>query len=184
MLSTEMNLIEFKPEWQSTTPALSEILDAPVRFNTRIPIVIAEDDVVSRVLLTAILQKAGGDPIVTSNGSDAMTALRLQSNACVAIVDWMMPEMDGAEVCRRVRASGKPVHVIMLTARDRKEDAVEALDAGADDYLVKPFDSGELLARVRAGMRTLEVHAVLTERAEALDRFRLPAPAHTLRLPL
>jgi len=166
-----MNLIEFKPEWQSTIPAPSEIADAPVRFSTRIPVVIAEDDLVSRVLLVAILHKAGYDPIVTTNGSDAMTALR-------------MPEMDGAEVCRRVRASGKPVHVIMLTARDRKEDAVEALDAGADDYLVKPFDSGELLARVRAGMRTLEVHAVLTERAEALDRFRLPAPAHIIHLPL
>ena len=166
-----MNLIEFKPEWQSTIPAPSEIADAPVRFSTRIPVVIAEDDLVSRVLLVAILHKAGYDPIVTTNGSDAMTALR-------------MPEMDGAEVCRRVRASGKPVHVIMLTARDRKEDAVEALDAGADDYLVKPFDSGELLARVRAGMRTLEVHAVLTERAEALDRFRLPAPAHIIHLQL
>ncbi len=179
-----MNLIEFKPEWQSTIPAPSEIVDAVVRFSTRIPIVVAEDDVVSRTLLVAILQKAGYDPIITGNGSDAMTALRLQSKACVAIVDWMMPEMDGAAVCRRVRASGKPVHVIMLTARDRKEDAIEALDAGADDYLVKPFDSGELLARVRAGMRTLEVHAVLTERAEALDRFRLPAPRHTVQLPL
>lgn len=179
-----MNLIEFKPEWQSTIPAPSKIVDATVRFNTSIPIVVAEDNVVSRTLLVAVLRKAGYDPIVTSNGSDAMTALRLQSQACVAIVDWMMPEMDGAAVCRRVRASGKPVHVIMLTARDRKEDAVEALDAGADDYLVKPFDSGELLARVRAGMRTLEVHAVLTARAEALDYFRLPAPSHMVHLPL
>ena len=179
-----MNLIEFKPEWQNTTPAPREVVDAAVRFSTRIPIVVAEDDVVSRTLLVAILRKAGYDPIVTSNGGDAMTALRLQSKACVAIVDWMMPEMDGAEVSRRVRASGKPVHVIMLTSRDRKEDAFEALDAGADDYLVKPFDTGELLARVRAGMRTLEVHAVLTERAEALDRFRLPAPAHIVHLPL
>ena len=113
-----------------------------------------------------------------------MTALRLQQKACVAIIDWMMPQMDGAEVCRRIRASGKLVHVIMLTARDRKEDAVEALDAGADDYLVKPFDRGELLARVRAGMRTLEVQAVLTERADALDRFRMPTPAHAMHLPL
>lgn len=179
-----MNLIKFKPEWQNATPAPPEIVDAPVRFRTGIPIVVAEDDVVSRVLLVAILHKAGYDPIVTSNGSDAMTALRLQSKACVAIVDWMMPEMDGAEVCRRVRASGKPVHVIMLTARSRKEDAVEALDTGADDYLVKPFDTGELLARVRAGMRTLEAHAALTEQAEGLGRFRLPAPAHIVHLPL
>jgi DNA-binding response OmpR family regulator len=145
-------------------------------LSSRVPIIIAEDDMISQTLLAAVLRNAGYDPIVTSNGSDAMTALRLQQKACVAVVDWMMPEMDGAEVCRRIRASGKLVHVIMLTARDRKEDAVEALDAGADDYLVKPFDRGELLARVRAGMRTLEVQAVLTERADALDRFACQHP--------
>ncbi|HEX8680571.1 MAG TPA: response regulator [Chthoniobacterales bacterium] len=181
-----MNLIPFSPPWDPTLllklPPIPEI--APVRLSTRVPIIIAEDDLISQTLLTASLRKAGFDPIVTSNGSDAMTALRLQQKACVAIVDWMMPEMDGAEICRRVRASGKLVHLIMLTARDRKEDAIEALDAGADDYLVKPFDSGELLARVRAGMRTLEVEAVLTDRAEALDRFRLPTPGASVQLPL
>ena len=113
-----------------------------------------------------------------------MTALRLQQKACVAIVDWMMPQMDGAEVCRRIRASGKLVHVIMLTSRNQKEDTVAALDAGADDYLVKPFDSGELLARVRAGMRTLEMQTALGERAEAWDRLRLPDPTHAMQLPL
>ena len=174
-----MNLIPFNPEPQSAAAAF-----VPVRLSTRIPIIIAEDNLISQTLLAAVLRNAGYDPIVTANGSDAMTALRLQEKACVAIVDWMMPEMDGAEVCRRIRASGKLVHVIMLTARDRKEDAVEALDAGADDYLVKPFDSGELLARVRAGMRALEVQAVLTERAETLDRFRMPTPPHIMQLPL
>ena len=179
-----MNLIAFKPQWQTPAGASSEAATIPLRRSSRVPIIIAEDDAISQTLLGAVLRNAGYDPIVTSNGSDAMTALRLQQKACVAVVDWMMPEMDGAEVCRRIRASGKLVHVIMLTARDRKEDAVEALDAGADDYLVKPFDRGELLARVRAGMRTLEVQAVLTERAESLDRFRLPAPAHVMQLPL
>ena len=179
-----MNLIAFQPEWQTTTETSRVAAPFPPRLSTRVPIIIAEDDMVSQTLLAAVLRNAGYDPIVTSNGSDAMTALRLQEKACVAVVDWMMPEMDGAEVCRRIRASGKLVHVIMLTARDRKEDAVEALDAGADDYLVKPFDRGELLARVRAGMRTLEMQGVLTERAEALDRFRLPVPRHVVQLPL
>jgi DNA-binding response OmpR family regulator len=96
----------------------------------------------------------------------------------------MMPVMDGAEVCRRIRESGKMVHIIMLTARDRKEDAVEALDAGADDYLVKPFDRGELLARVRAGMRTLEVLAMLGERAAAQESFREPSAMQSMQLPL
>lgn len=174
-----MKLIRFTPESQASEPAT-----APIRLSSRVPIIIAEDDPVSQTVVTALLRRAGYDPIVTSNGSDAMTALRLQQKPCVAIVDWMMPVMDGAEVCRRVRESGKLVHIIMLTARDRKEDAVEALDAGADDYLVKPFDSGELLARVRAGMRALEVLAVLGERAEAWDRFRLPAAGHKMQLPL
>ena len=179
-----MNLIEFKPEWQTAPDAAKQAATPPLRLSSRVPIIIAEDDMVSQTVLAAVLRNAGYDPIVTANGSDAMTALRLQQKACVAVIDWMMPEMDGAEVCRRIRASGKLVHVIMLTARGRKEDAVEALDAGADDYLVKPFDRGELLARVRAGMRTLEVQAVLTERAETFDRFRLPAPSHAMQLPL
>lgn len=181
-----MNLIQFKPEWPTSaeTPKADAGATAPARLSSRVPVIIAEDDMISQTLLVAVLRNAGYDPIVTANGSDAMTALRLQQKPCVAVIDWMMPEMDGAEVCRRVRASGKLVHVIMLTARDRKEDAVEALDAGADDYLVKPFDRGELLARVRAGMRTLEVQAVLTERADALDRFRLPTPSHVMQLPL
>ncbi|MDQ6625799.1 MAG: response regulator transcription factor [Verrucomicrobiota bacterium] len=168
-----MKLIEFNPEVSFSAPCGS-------RLSSRVPIVIAEDDLVSQTLLAGLLRNAGYDPIVTSNGGDAMTALRLQQKACVAIVDWMMPEMDGAEVCRRVRASGNLVHIIMLTARDRKDDAVEALDAGADDYLVKPFDRGELLARVRAGMRTLEVLAFLSQQAVA----RTAAPAHVMQLPL
>lgn len=174
-----MNLIQFAPGSQpsASTPG-------PARLSSRVPIIVAEDDIISQTVVAALLRKAGYDPIITSNGSDAMTALRLQQKACVAIVDWMMPEMDGAEVCRRVRASGKFVHIIMLTARSRKEDAVAALDAGADDYLVKPFDGNELLARVRAGMRTVEVLAVLGERAEAADRLRMPAPPHAMQLPL
>jgi DNA-binding response OmpR family regulator len=174
-----MNLIPFNPG----SPA-AESASVAVRLSSRVPIIVAEDDRVSQTLLAALLRKAGYDPIVTSNGSDAMTALRLQQKPCVAIIDWMMPEMDGAEVCRRVRASGKLVHVIMLTARDRKEDAVHALDAGADDYLVKPFDHSELLARVRAGMRTLEVLAAFGERAEASEQFRTAPVAHVMQLPL
>ena len=178
-----MNLIPFDPQWQIAAEPSNEAATVPVR-RSAVPVIIAEDDMISQILLAAVLRNAGYEPIVTSNGSDAMTALRLQQKPCVAIIDWMMPQMDGAEVCRRIRASGKLAHVIMLTARDRKEDAVEALDLGADDYLVKPFNPGELLARVRAGIRTLEVQAVLTERADALDRFRLPAPAHIMQLPL
>ena len=177
-----MNLIEFKPEWLNTIPPPGEVTFTSAGPASRIPIIIAEDDVVSRVLLTAVLRSAGYDPVVTSNGNDAMSALRLQPTACLAIVDWIMPEMGGAEVCRRVRESEKPVHLIVVTARDTKKDAVEALDAGADDYLTKPFDRGELLARVRAGLRILEFHETLLLRAGIAEP---PVPAWaSLQMPL
>jgi len=179
-----MNLIEFKPEWQSATPAPGLAEQPAERLCSRVPVIIAEDDRVSQALLAAGLRKAGHDPIVTSNGRDAMIALRLQSKACVLIVDWMMPEMDGAEVCRRVRASGKLVHVIMLTARGEKKDAVEALDAGADDYLVKPFDREELLARVRAGIRTLDLQAALAARAAEAETAEPDERRTPLQMPL
>ena len=179
-----MKLIEFTADSQNATDVGSVATPDRVRLSSRVPIIIAEDDPISQTLLVALLRNAGYDPIITSNGSDAMTTLRLQQKPCVAIVDWMMPVMDGAEVCRRIRESGKMVHIIMLTARDRKEDAVEALDAGADDYLVKPFDRGELLARVRAGMRTLEVLAMLGERAAAQESFREPSAMQSMQLPL
>ncbi len=140
-----MNLIEFKPEWSAEKPPAAAPELPPER--SHLPIIVAEDDVVSRVLLTAMLRTGGYEPIVTANGCDAMTAMRLQPGACMAIIDWMMPEMDGAEVCRRIHASGQSAHIIMLTARSRKEDAVEGLELGADDYLVKPVDRGEILAQ-------------------------------------
>jgi DNA-binding response OmpR family regulator len=179
-----MKLIEFTAEPQNVAEVGSVATPERGRLSSRVPIIIAEDDPVSQALLVGLLRNAGYDPIITSNGSDAMTTLRLQQKPCIAIVDWMMPVMDGAEVCRRIRASGKMVHIIMLTARDRKEDTIEALDAGADDYLVKPFDRGELLARVRAGMRTVEALAVLAERADALERFRGPSAMQSMQLPL
>lgn len=177
-----MNLIEFKPEWSVGKPLAAAPESSPAR--SHLPIIVAEDDVVSRALLTAMLRTGGYEPIVTANGCDAMTALRLQPGACMAIIDWMMPEMDGAEVCRRIRASGKPAHIIMLTARGRKEDTIEGLDLGADDYLVKPVDRGELLARVRAGMRKLDAAAALATRFEELALLSQPVAPFHLRLPI
>ncbi|MBA2270393.1 MAG: response regulator transcription factor [Chthoniobacterales bacterium] len=177
-----MNLIEFKPEWSVEKPLAASPELPPAR--SHLPIVVAEDDIVSRAVITAMLRTGGYEPIVTENGCDAMTAMRLQPGACMAIVDWMMPEMDGAEVCRRIRASGKPAHIIMLTARGRKEDTVEGLDLGADDYLVKPVDRGELLARVRAGMRKLDAAAALATRLEELALLSQPVAPFHLRLPI
>ena len=177
-----MNLIEFKPEWQNDEPLSGQTTGETLRSRSQIPVLVAEDDPVSRAILVATLRGAGYDPIVTNNGREAMIALRLQPGPCVAIVDWMMPEMDGAEVCRRIRESGKPVHVIMLTARAGKEATVEALDGGADDYLTKPFDRGELLARVRAALRPFE--AQLAQRRTELEQNACGLQPFKLQLPL
>jgi DNA-binding response OmpR family regulator len=132
-------------------------------------VVIAEDDPVSRKLITAVVENGGFRTIVASNGEEAMTALREWDRPCVAVIDWTMPGMDGAEVCRQARESGKSVYLIMLTARDSKEDIVRGMDSGANDYMAKPFDWDELLARIRAGVRQLKSEFALNNQIEELN---------------
>ena len=132
-------------------------------------VVIAEDDPVSRRLVTAVVETGGFRTIVASNGEEAMTALREWDKPCVAVIDWMMPGMDGAAVCRQTRESGKSVYIIMLTARGSKEDIVQGMDNGADDYMAKPFDWDELLARIRTGVRQLESELALNAQIEELN---------------
>ncbi|MGH9434283.1 MAG: response regulator transcription factor, partial [Terriglobia bacterium] len=114
---------------------------------------IAEDDPISARLLQASLVKWGYEVVVTRNGGDALQTLRQPDSPRLAILDWMMPGMDGPNVIRELRKDqkGAYIYAILLTARDRKEDLVRGLEMGADDYLVKPFDLHELKARVRAG---------------------------------
>jgi DNA-binding response OmpR family regulator len=132
-------------------------------------VVIAEDDPVSRRLVTAVVENGGFSTIVTSDGEEAIAALREWDQPCVAVIDWMMPGMDGPALCRQTKASGKSVYIIMLTARGSKEDIVQGMDNGADDYMSKPFDWDELLARIRAGVRQLESELALNARIEELN---------------
>jgi DNA-binding response OmpR family regulator len=162
-----MDEIQFQPDWPACSAPIVRI-PQPLEDES-IPVVIAEDDPVSRKLVTAVIEMGGFRTIVTSDGDEAMTALRLQKKPCVAVVDWMMPGMDGAEICRRMRESGRSVYIIMLTARATKKDAVQGIDHGADDYLVKPFDRDELLARVRTGIRHLNVQRDLHARVRDLE---------------
>ena len=133
-------------------------------------ILIAEDDFTSRRLLAAVLGKSGHDVVETADGAAAWEALRQPGAPPLAILDWMMPEMDGLEVLRRVRAlqSPQPPYVIMLTAKSEKADIIAGLAAGANDYLAKPFDSGELRARVDVGSRLIEMQAALSAKVEEL----------------
>jgi phosphoserine phosphatase RsbU/P len=134
-------------------------------------ILIAEDDAVSRRLLEATLTKWGYEVISTSDGLQALEVLCQPDAPSLAILDWMMPGMDGAEVCLKARemAADRSLYIILLTAKGRKEDIVEGLTAGADDYIVKPFDRSELKARMNAGERILRLQAELSSRVKELE---------------
>ena len=133
-------------------------------------ILIAEDDFTSRTELAGVMKKGGQEVVETVNGAAAWDALQQRDAPQLAILDWTMPEMDGPEVVRRVRAlqTDRPPYIIMLTARGEKADIIAGLEAGASDYLAKPFDPGELRARVEVGRRMVEMQDALASKAEAL----------------
>jgi DNA-binding response OmpR family regulator len=96
-------------------------------------------------------------------------ALRKKDAPSLAILDWMMPGMDGLEICRRIREVDRVLYVILLTARGSMENLIEGLGAGADDYLTKPFDKNELHARILVGLRVVASQAALVERVKELE---------------
>jgi phosphoserine phosphatase RsbU/P len=134
-------------------------------------ILIAEDDPVSRRLLNVSLTGWGYEVHVTVDGRAACQALEAADPPPLALLDWMLPEMDGLEICRRVRSTeaGKAIYIILVTARARKEDVIVGLNGGADDYITKPFDREELRARIRAGARIVELQSSLAERMAELE---------------
>ncbi len=133
-------------------------------------ILIAEDDLISRNILQAVLLKFGHEVVAVSDGRQALEALGKPEAPRLAILDWMMPEMDGVEVCRGIRQAGgaDPAYLILLTARDDEKSIVEGLDAGANDYLTKPYRNDELRARVGVGQRMLELQDDLNGAKDAL----------------
>jgi len=126
-------------------------------------ILLAEDDAVTRRLVQAQLTRWGHDVIVCEDGAHAWQVLSEADAPRLAILDWMMPEMEGVLICRQVRSrENQPyVYIILLTSRNRKEDVIEGLESGADDYIIKPFDLHELRVRVRAGCRILSLQEQL-----------------------
>jgi diguanylate cyclase (GGDEF)-like protein len=128
-----------------------------------VKILVADDDAVSRRLLEVTLQRWGYDVVVAEDGARAWEILQGEAAPQLAILDWMMPGLDGLQLCREVRSLGEQryVYLLLLTAKSEKEDLVKGLDAGADDFLTKPFDAQELRARVRAGIRLLELQEKL-----------------------
>jgi diguanylate cyclase (GGDEF)-like protein len=135
-----------------------------------VKVLIADDDTVSRRLLEATLTRWGYEVVVTHDGIEAWEVLRRADAPLLAILDWMMPGMDGVEVCRKVREREQEpyIYLLLLTTKGRKENLIEGLDAGADDYLTKPFDPHELQVRLRAGKRIITLQAELIEARESL----------------
>ncbi|MBV9008907.1 MAG: response regulator [Verrucomicrobia bacterium] len=184
-----MKWIPFNPDWQQfAEPALpspkSTLREKQPDSPEKCKVVIAEDDAVSRELVSSLLRSWNFDVLVTRDGSEALEALRAQRAPTLAVLDWMMPALDGLEVCRRVRAMDKLVYILLLTARTAKEQLVEGLQAGADDYLTKPFNKEELHARLKAGLRVLMLQAALAKRVEQLEAALEENRSLKLQLPL
>jgi len=134
-------------------------------------VLVADDDPTSRLLLTRVLSKWGYQPVPTKDGAEALAVFLAGNAPSLAIIDWMMPKLDGTEVCRRVREIDVPLppYMILLTARGGKEDIVTGLNAGANDYVCKPFDAEELRARLEVGRRYVEMNEKLLAANRALE---------------
>jgi CheY-like chemotaxis protein len=134
-------------------------------------ILIAEDDQISRRTLEVTLRKWGHNVVVTCDGMAAFEALVRDDAPQLAILDWMMPHLDGVTVCQRLRENPakRSLYLILLTARGEKKDIVAGLSSGADDYVTKPFDRDELQARVNVGARMVSLQHSLAERVNELE---------------
>ncbi|MDQ5985618.1 MAG: Regulator of RpoS [Syntrophus sp. SKADARSKE-3] len=130
-------------------------------------VLIAEDDSASNILLKRMLIRWGFDVISSFDGNEAWQILQQDNAPPIAILDWMMPGMEGSEICQCLREFEKGqdryTYVILLSSRSEKEDIVIGLDAGADDYIIKPFDKEEMRARLRAGQRIIELQGALRQ---------------------
>ena len=133
-------------------------------------VLVADDLDINRKLLRTLLTAEGYDVIEASNGIDAFNILQTATGPIVGLIDWEMPEMEGIEVCRQTRLlqDTPPIYLILLTVRDSKQDIVAGLQGGANDYITKPFDKTELLARVSIGRQMVQLQQALTERVAEL----------------
>lgn len=131
-------------------------------------ILVVDDDPVTRLSLETLLGRRGWDVLTAVDGEEAYEVLQREDAPRLAIVDWMMPGLSGPQLCRKLTASarGKQTHVIMLTGKRGKDDLVTGLEAGADDYVRKPFDIDELHARLRAAQRLIDLQTQLRSQAE------------------
>jgi len=133
---------------------------------------IAEDNPGFRLALEKLLKKWGYDAVSAVNGKQALELLSRDDPPRLAILDWMMPELDGVEVCRRVREQNREpyIYILLLTAKDTAEELIEGMEAGADEYLRKPVNTQELRVRLRAGRRIIDLQEELVRARELLRK--------------
>jgi two-component system cell cycle response regulator len=143
-------------------------------------ILVADDDSISRRLMQRILQRSGYEVVTAADGMEAARELRKPNGPRLALVDWMMPQLDGPALCREMRGRCEDpyVYIILLTAKEQNADIVEGLEAGADDYLTKPCQPAELRARLHTGRRILQLEDTLIEAREEM-RFKATHDALT-----
>lgn len=134
-------------------------------------VLIADDEPTSRALLTGLLEDSGYEVVVATDGSEAWAVLRRPDAPKMLILDWVMPGMNGIEILESLRATqeGVPAYVIMVTEKQDRESTVVALNAGANDFISKPFDANELCARVAVGRRMLDLQCLLAEKLKELQ---------------
>lgn len=139
-------------------------------MNERMKVLIADDSATSRAMLRKSLVKWGYEVVMAEDGAEALEILERQDAPPMAILDWVMPHLTGPEVCKKVRETRREpyTYILLLTSKNSKDETVEGLEAGADDYIVKPFDQQELSVRLRAGKRIIDLQLSLMEAREEL----------------
>ena len=164
-------LIPFTPEWSRSAaatedPARERVNEAqkPLMADAAdLPLILAEADPVSRELICGLGRKWGYRVVPTTDGLEAFAAICAQTEPGLAVINWRMHGMNGIEICRATRKKDRPVYIILVTERSGAEQLADALQAGADDYLITPFDADELRARIRVGARVIGLQAQLAE---------------------
>jgi len=135
-------------------------------------LLVADDDILTHKIIRALLTQWGYRIVTACDGNEAWDILKSDNCPKLVLLDWMMPGMDGAEICREVRRlpHGKILYLIFLTGKGRKEDIVGGFEAGANDYIVKPFDYEELRGRVNVGRNMVELQSALADRIKELEQ--------------
>ena len=150
-------------------------------------ILIAEDDAITQKMLKRKLNDWGYEVVSVPDGNAAWESIQQDDAPNLLLLDWMMPGMDGIDICRRLKQQNKGalIYIILLTARDREDDIVAGLDAGADDYITKPFGNNELRSRVNVGRRMLALQNTLLENEKLQAVFETAgAVCHEMNQPL